>query len=47
MAEVTAVERDVSGVVLAQGEARTLVVLAEKGDEALLGAVALQILGWC
>lgn len=46
MAEVTAVERDVSGVVLAQ-ETRTLVVLAEEDDEALLGAVALQILGWC
>jgi len=46
LAEVAAVERDVSRVVLAE-EAHTLVVLAEEGDEALLGAVAFQILGWC
>ena len=44
---VTQVERRVSEgyLVLSQGEAHTLIILGEPGDEALLGVVTLEILG--
>lgn len=44
---VTQVERRVSEgyLVLPQGEAHTLIILGEPGDEALLGVVTLEILG--
>ncbi len=47
LADGTEVERAVSEayVVLSQGEAHTPVVLGQKGDEALLGVVTLEILG--
>lgn len=43
----TTVERSVSEafVIFPQGEAHTPVILGEEGDEALLGAVTLEILG--
>lgn len=43
----TAIERSVSEafVVFPQGEAHTPVILGEKGDQALLGMVTLEILG--
>ena len=43
----TKVQRDVSEchITLPQGEAHTPVILGEPGDEALLGAVTLEILG--
>jgi clan AA aspartic protease len=47
LADGTTVERSVSEayLVLPQGEAHTPVILGEEGDEALLGAVTLEILG--
>ena len=47
LADGTQVERDVSECVirLPQGEGTTPVILGEPGDEALLGAVTLEILG--
>ncbi|MBW2038710.1 MAG: retroviral-like aspartic protease family protein [Deltaproteobacteria bacterium] len=47
LADGTAVERDVSEcyILLPQGESHTPMVLGEKGDEALLGVVTLEILG--
>jgi clan AA aspartic protease len=47
LADGTTVERSVSEafVILPQGEAHTPVILGEEGDEALLGAVTLEILG--
>jgi len=47
LADGTAVKRAVSEafVILPQGEAHTPVILGEEGDEALLGAVTLEILG--
>ena len=47
LADGTTVERAVSEafVSLPQGEAHTPVILGEEGDEALLGAVTLEILG--
>ena len=47
LADGTTVERSVSEafVVFPQGEAHTPVILGEEGDEALLGAVTLEILG--
>ena len=47
LADGTTIERAVSEafITLPQGEAHTPVVLGEAGDEALLGAVTLEILG--
>ncbi|MBI4558786.1 MAG: aspartyl protease family protein [Candidatus Hydrogenedentes bacterium] len=47
LADGTTVERSVSEafVVFPQGEGHTPVILGEEGDEALLGAVTLEILG--
>lgn len=47
LADGTTVERDVSEcrIELPQGEGHTPVILGEPGDEALLGAVTLEILG--
>lgn len=47
LADGTSLERFVSEafVVLPEGEAHTPVILGEEGDEALLGAVTLEILG--
>jgi len=47
LADGTTVGRSVSEAYLAlpQGEAHTPVILGEEGDEALLGAVTLEILG--
>ena len=47
LADGTKVERSVSEayIVFPQGEAHTPVILGEEGDEALLGAVTLEILG--
>ena len=47
LADGTTLERAVSEafVTFPQGEAHTPVILGEKGDEALLGAVTLEILG--
>ena len=47
LADGTSVERSVSEafVIFPQGEAHTPVILGEEGDEALLGAVTLEILG--
>ncbi len=47
LADGTTVERTVSEayIVFHQGEAHTPVILGEKGDEALLGVVTLEILG--
>lgn len=47
LADGTSIERSVSEahVSFPQGEARTPVILGEESDEALLGAVTLEILG--
>ena len=47
LADGTRVERGISEchISLPQGEGRTPVILGEPGDEALLGAVTLEILG--
>ena len=47
LADGTTVERPVSEayIVLPQGEAHTPVILGQKGDEAVLGVVTLEILG--
>jgi clan AA aspartic protease len=47
LADGTTIERGVSEafISLPQGEAHTPVILGEAGDEALLGAVTLEILG--
>jgi clan AA aspartic protease len=47
LADGTRIERQVSEchVTLPQGEGHTPVILGEEGDEALLGAVTLEILG--
>ncbi|MBU0568373.1 retroviral-like aspartic protease family protein [bacterium] len=47
LADGTTIERSVSEafVTFPQGEAHTPVILGEEGDEALLGAVTLEILG--
>ena len=47
LADGTTVERDVSECrfTLPQGDGHTPVILGEPGDEALLGAVTLEILG--
>ena len=47
LADGTTIERDVSEahVTFPQGEGHTPVILGETGDEALLGAVTLEILG--
>ena len=48
LADGTLIERDVSECHLAlpQGEGHTPVILGEAGDEALLGVVTLEILGF-
>ena len=48
LADGTTIERAVSEtyIVLPQGQAHTPVVLGEEGDEALLGVVTLEILGF-
>ena len=48
LADGTQIERDVSEchIALPQGEGHTPVILGEAGDEALLGAVTLEILGF-
>ena len=47
LADGTEVDRDISEchISLPQGEGHTPVILGEPGDEALLGAVTLEILG--
>lgn len=47
LADGTKIERDVSEcfISLPQGQGHTPVILGEPGDEALLGAVTLEILG--
>src|SRR5256885_285728 len=47
LADGTEVKRDVSEchITLPQGDAHTPVILGEPGDDALLGAVTLEILG--
>ena len=47
LADGTTVERQVSEchIALPQGEGHTPVILGERGDEALLGVVTLEILG--
>jgi len=47
LADGTVIRRDVSEcyIALPQGEAHTPVILGEEGDESLLGAVTLEILG--
>jgi clan AA aspartic protease len=47
LADGTTVERSVSEayLILPQGESHTPVILGEEGDQALLGAVTLEILG--
>jgi clan AA aspartic protease len=47
LADGTAIERKVSEcrIALPQGERHTPVLLGEKGDEALLGVVTLEVLG--
>lgn len=47
LADGTQVERDISEchIALAQGEGHTPVILGEAGDEPLLGAVTLEMLG--
>jgi clan AA aspartic protease len=47
LADGTAIQRDVSEchIALPQGDGHTPVILGEPGDEALLGAVTLEILG--
>jgi len=48
LADGTLIDRDVSGchIALPQGEGHTPVILGEAGDEALLGVVTLEILGF-
>jgi clan AA aspartic protease len=48
LADGTMIERDVSEchITLPQGETHTPVILGEAGDEALLGVVTLEILGF-
>src|SRR5437867_8041084 len=48
LADGTQIDRDVSEchIALPQGEGHTPVILGEVGDEALLGAVTLEILGF-
>ncbi len=48
LADGTLIERDVSEchIALPQGEGHTPVILGEAGDEALLGVVTLEILGF-
>lgn len=48
LADGTPIERDVAEchIALAQGEGHTPVILGEAGDEALLGVVTLEILGF-
>jgi len=48
LADGTQIDRDVSEchIALPQGEGHTPVILGEAGDEALLGAVTLEILGF-
>jgi aspartyl protease family protein len=48
LADGTQIERDVSEcyIQLTQGEGHTPVILGEAGDEALLGVVTLEILGF-
>ena len=48
LADGTQIDRDVSEchITLPQGEGYTPVILGEAGDEALLGAVTLEILGF-
>ncbi len=48
LADGTTIERSVSEafVIFPQGEAHTPVILGEEGDEALLGVVTLEILGF-
>jgi clan AA aspartic protease len=48
LADGTTVERPVSEcyIILPQGEAHTPVILGEPGDEALLGVVTLELLGF-
>jgi aspartyl protease family protein len=48
LADGTLIDRDVSEchIALPQGEAHTPVILGEAGDEALLGVVTLEILGF-
>ena len=48
LADGTLIERDVSGchIALPQGEGHTPVILGDAGDEALLGVVTLEILGF-
>jgi len=47
LADGTGVERDISEchITLPQGDAHTPIILGQKGDDALLGAVTLEILG--
>lgn len=47
LADGSAIERQVSEcyITLAEGEGHTPVILGEKGDEALLGVVTLEIVG--
>jgi hypothetical protein len=48
LADGTLIDRDVSEchITLPQGEGHTPVILGEAGDEALLGVVTLEILGF-
>jgi len=48
LADGTLIDRDVSEchIALTQGEGHTPVILGEEGDEALLGVVTLEILGF-
>jgi|ERR1043165_4528599 clan AA aspartic protease len=47
LADGTKVERDISEchIVLPQGDGHTPVILGKRGDDALLGAVTLEVLG--
>jgi clan AA aspartic protease len=47
LADGTSVERDISEayILLPQGEGHTPVILGQKGDEALLGVITLEIMG--
>jgi len=48
LADGTEIERDVSEcqIKLPQGDGHTPVILGEDGDEALLGVITLEMLGW-
>ena len=48
LADGTSIQRNVSEchITMLDGEAHTPVILGEKGDEALLGSVTLEILGF-